>query len=116
MGIVVSGLLMLSLPLDTWLRLVIWLVIGLTTYFSYGRYHSKFTGGLQHRNPLIVVGAVINILSSLAAIWSYSYMEMHKVAATQTTTFETAYWTLIASAGAFVIGVACMIIGSVRKA
>jgi len=116
MGIVVSGLLMLSLPLDTWLRLVIWLVIGLTTYFSYGRYHSRFAEGLERRNALIVVGAVINIASSLAAIWAYSYMEMHKLAATQTGTYETAYWMLIASAGTFVIGVVCMIIGSVRKA
>lgn len=116
MGIVISGLLMLSLPLDTWLRLVIWLVIGLTTYFSYGRYHSKLAEGLQRRSALILVGAVINIVSSLAAIWAYSYMEMHKLAATQTTTYETAYWTLIATAGAFVIGVVCMTIGSVRKA
>ena len=116
MGIVVSGLLMLSLPLDTWLRLVIWLVIGLTIYFSYGRYHSKFAQGLQRRNALIVVGAVINIISSLVAIWAYSYMEMHKLAATQTATYKTAYWMLIASAGAFVVGVVSMTIGSVRKA
>ncbi|MCX6132583.1 MAG: amino acid permease [Ignavibacteriales bacterium] len=40
MGIVISGLLMLSLPFDTWLRLIIWLVIGLIIYFSYGRHHS----------------------------------------------------------------------------
>jgi APA family basic amino acid/polyamine antiporter len=41
MGIVVSGLLMLSLPFDTWLRLIVWLVIGLAIYFTYGRYHSN---------------------------------------------------------------------------
>jgi APA family basic amino acid/polyamine antiporter len=42
MGIVISSLLMLSLPFDTWLRLIVWLVVGLVIYFSYGRYHSKF--------------------------------------------------------------------------
>ena len=42
MGIVVSSLLMLSLPLDTWIRLVVWLVIGLVIYFTYGRHHSAF--------------------------------------------------------------------------
>ena len=42
MGIVISGLLMLSLPLDTWIRLVVWLVIGLAIYFSYGRHHSAY--------------------------------------------------------------------------
>jgi APA family basic amino acid/polyamine antiporter len=35
-GIIVNLLLMLMLPPDTWLRLVIWLVIGLVIYFSYG--------------------------------------------------------------------------------
>jgi APA family basic amino acid/polyamine antiporter len=40
MGIVISGLLMLSLPFDTWLRLIIWLAIGLIIYFAYGRNHS----------------------------------------------------------------------------
>ncbi|HEX6057467.1 MAG TPA: amino acid permease [Gemmatimonadaceae bacterium] len=33
--------LMASLPPDTWLRLLIWLVIGLGIYFLYGRHHSR---------------------------------------------------------------------------
>ncbi|MFI5112804.1 MAG: amino acid permease [Terriglobales bacterium] len=41
MGILVSGLMMVSLPGDTWLRLVIWLVIGMAVYFFYGRHHSR---------------------------------------------------------------------------
>jgi APA family basic amino acid/polyamine antiporter len=40
MGIVVSTLLMLSLPIDTWLRLIIWLLIGLVIYFTSGRKNS----------------------------------------------------------------------------
>jgi APA family basic amino acid/polyamine antiporter len=32
---------MCSLPRETWLRLVIWLVAGLVIYFSYSRKHSK---------------------------------------------------------------------------
>jgi APA family basic amino acid/polyamine antiporter len=32
---------MLSLPVQTWVRLVIWLVIGLSVYFLYGRRHAE---------------------------------------------------------------------------
>ncbi len=39
-GIAFSLLLMLGLPLDTWLRLLVWLVIGLVIYFAYGHRHS----------------------------------------------------------------------------
>jgi basic amino acid/polyamine antiporter, APA family len=40
-GAATSVFLMLGLPLDTWLRLAIWLGIGLVIYFSYGRTHSR---------------------------------------------------------------------------
>ena len=36
LGIVVNVIMMLFLPIDTWLRLVVWLVIGLVLYFGYG--------------------------------------------------------------------------------
>lgn len=39
-GILSCALLMAGLPLITWLRLVVWLVIGLGIYFAYGRRHS----------------------------------------------------------------------------
>jgi APA family basic amino acid/polyamine antiporter len=40
LGIAVCLLLMFSLPAENWLRLVVWLAIGLTLYFGYGRRHS----------------------------------------------------------------------------
>lgn len=44
-GIGISFLLMLSLPFDTWLRLIVWLVIGFVIYFSYSRHHSRVQAG-----------------------------------------------------------------------
>ena len=34
--------LMASLPLETWLRFIVWLVIGLLIYFGFSRFHSEF--------------------------------------------------------------------------
>ncbi len=45
MGIIISGYLMIVLPWETWLRLVIWLFIGLIIYFGYGRKHSRVQRG-----------------------------------------------------------------------
>ena len=41
LSIVICGLMMYWLPSDTWLRLIIWMAIGLAIYFFYGRHHSR---------------------------------------------------------------------------
>ncbi|MFA5727536.1 MAG: amino acid permease, partial [Saccharofermentanaceae bacterium] len=41
LGALICIIQMLALPLDTWLRLVIWMAIGFIIYFSYGIKHSK---------------------------------------------------------------------------
>ena len=40
LGILVCFAMMASLDIVTWIRLVVWLVIGFIVYFSYSRYHS----------------------------------------------------------------------------
>lgn len=41
LGIITCLAMMFSLPLDTWIRLIIWLLIGFAVYFFYGRKNSK---------------------------------------------------------------------------
>jgi APA family basic amino acid/polyamine antiporter len=45
MGIIISTALMLGLNPATWVRLVVWLAIGMIIYFTYGRYHSLVQQG-----------------------------------------------------------------------
>src|ERR1700761_2620082 len=48
LGILFCLLLMAGLPLVTWMRLVVWLVIGVVIYISYGRNHSKLRFPERH--------------------------------------------------------------------
>ena len=41
LGVVCCVYLMASLPVVTWIRFVVWLLIGLVIYFTYGRFHSR---------------------------------------------------------------------------
>jgi APA family basic amino acid/polyamine antiporter len=41
LGIIVSLGLMASLPGSTWLRLIIWLIVGMVLYFTFGKKHSR---------------------------------------------------------------------------
>jgi basic amino acid/polyamine antiporter, APA family len=41
LGVLSCGYLMKNLPPDTWARLIIWLIIGLVIYFTYGCRHSR---------------------------------------------------------------------------
>ena len=44
LGIIVCGALMYSLPGQTWVLSIGWLVVGLGVYFAYSQYHSRLRG------------------------------------------------------------------------
>jgi APA family basic amino acid/polyamine antiporter len=46
LGILISLAMMLGLPLPTWIRLFVWLAVGLVIYFLYGKNHSRVQKGL----------------------------------------------------------------------
>ena len=46
LGIIVCGAMIYGLGWTNWLRLIVWLVIGLVFYFSYGRHHSRIKAHL----------------------------------------------------------------------
>jgi APA family basic amino acid/polyamine antiporter len=50
LGIVICAYMMYSLPGDTWLRLIVWMAIGLIIYFLYSRSHSR-VGNLPAEAP-----------------------------------------------------------------
>ena len=47
LGVIFCLVLMLSLPLETWIRFVVWLGIGLCIYFLYGAWHSRLRQGVD---------------------------------------------------------------------
>ena len=51
LGIVVCGAMIYGLGWTNWLRLVVWLAIGLVFYFAYGKRHSKLLHSRERRQP-----------------------------------------------------------------
>jgi len=41
LGIIASLILMYGLPLSTWIRLIVWLIIGMVIYWTFGRKNSR---------------------------------------------------------------------------
>ena len=56
LGVLLCLMLMFSLPAENWLRLIIWLAIGMVIYFGYGRRHSvmeqRRRAGIIDEDPL----------------------------------------------------------------
>ena len=72
LGILTCLGLMIFLPADTWIRLVIWMLIGLDIYAAYGIHHSKLEEGVKLRRGNSVLnglGLGLSILCFITGLW-----------------------------------------------
>jgi APA family basic amino acid/polyamine antiporter len=60
MGVISAVALMLTLPRDTWIRLVAWMAIGLVIYFIYGMHHSVLGAGKESKEESLVGSATLD--------------------------------------------------------
>lgn len=71
-GIITCLVMMVFLPADTWIRLVLWMLIGLDIYVSYGIKHSKLGQGQTHRQGtrlLDMTGIALAVLCVITGLW-----------------------------------------------
>lgn len=52
LGIATCLFMMVFLPMDTWIRLLVWMLIGLDIYLAYGAKHSNFGNGTTSRKGM----------------------------------------------------------------
>ena len=72
LGILTCLCMMLFLPADTWIRLVLWMLIGLDIYACYGIKHSKLEYNQANRHgqlALNMIGIVLAILCVITGLW-----------------------------------------------
>ena len=79
--VISAAYLMNSLPLDTWIRLIVWMSIGLVIYFAYSYNHSKIgidenregDEGESHYKPPIAAAIAI-VLAMALTVWQVSHL------------------------------------------
>lgn len=72
LGILTCLCMMLFLPADTWIRLVLWMLIGLDIYVGYGMKHSKLEHGGDTRHgqvALNMIGLILAVLCVITGLW-----------------------------------------------
>ena len=72
LGILTCVVMMCFLPADTWIRLILWMLIGLDVYALYGIKHSKLEPGKSVRKgdgALNMLGIALSLLSVVTGFW-----------------------------------------------
>ena len=71
LGIVTCLFMMVFLPMDTWIRLLVWMLIGIDIYLAYGAKHSKLGNGTTTRKGMKIArytGLLLAILLIIAGV------------------------------------------------
>lgn len=71
LGIVTCLFMMVFLPMDTWIRLLVWMLIGMDIYLAYGAKHSKLGNGTTQRKGMRIArytGIVLAVLLIVAGL------------------------------------------------
>ena len=76
LGIITCLFMMVFLPMDTWIRLIVWMLIGLDIYLAYGAIHSHLGGGHPKRKGMRIVDYTGLALSGLLVVVGF----LHQVA------------------------------------
>ncbi len=68
LGIAVCLFMMVFLPMDTWIRLIVWMLIGMDIYLVYGAKHSHLGNGTDNRKGMRIARYTGLALSGLLVI------------------------------------------------
>ena len=99
LGILSCVFMMVFLPLDTWLRLVIWMIIGIDVYLMYGSKHSKLAAAVSNVStlkPLFITGFALSVLLAVVAV-------LHHYTLSEGKEDEVLYWSSMIIAGGHLI-------------
>jgi APA family basic amino acid/polyamine antiporter len=78
LGIATCLFMMVFLPLDTWIRLIVWMMVGFDVYLFYGMRYSKLNGGLftnKSYKTVSVTGLGMTVLLIVVALLHHSMAE-----------------------------------------
>ncbi|MBC7888269.1 MAG: amino acid permease [Ferruginibacter sp.] len=71
LGIATCLFMMVFLPMDTWIRLIVWMLIGMDIYLVYGAKHSLLGGGNENRKGMKIaryVGLGLSVMLVVAGL------------------------------------------------
>lgn len=98
LGIITCLFMMVFLPVDTWIRLIVWMIIGLDIYLVYGIKNSHLSDGSTERKGLSIARKTVLIFSVLLVVAGL----MHQKVAGENADHSLLYISIIFAAVHFI--------------